>query len=351
MKIWFRFLFQRLLLTFLFFLLCFFVLYVMIDLSAHGVRFLSQDKATLIGILLFYWQNFLLYLQYFASIALLLASLKVLTDCNAHCELVALQMAGLSKKTLLLPFFTLSALLSLGLYATAEWLTPSALEATLAFRAEHSQKKKIPKPAKVSSFSLGDDSEIVYQSFDAAKGEFFDVFWIKSGNDLWHMKYLRIHEQPPEGRFVDHLQRNASGLVEKTESFATLSFPSLSWKRKKALEPFVPFENRPLSTLLRQALTATPDRPSLLSHLHYKLALPLFPFLLLLGVAPMAMRFGRAQSTFLLVALSLFISIGAMVILDGMLILGESHVLPSFLAIWGPLALLFLATWRPFAKL
>jgi hypothetical protein len=34
-----------------------------------------------------------------------------------------------------------------------------------------------------------------------------------------------------------------------------------------------------------------------------------------------------------------------------MLILGENQVIPSYLAIWSPMTLLFLATLRPFARL
>lgn len=351
MKIWHKYLLRHLVKTFLFFLACFFAIYIIVDLSAHGVRFLSSGKTTFSEMALFYLRTFAMHLQYFLPITLLLASLKVLLSLNSHHELVALQMAGLSKKTLLRPFFSVAACLSCVLYANNQWFAPDALDGASTFRSEHSKKKKKTKKEHVYNIAFEDDSELIYQSFDEKKNELFDVFWVKNAHDIWHMKYLKIDLKPPEGRFVDHLQRKESDRFEKTESFSTHSFPALSWKEEVALERIVPFENRPLSTLLTQATNLTADRQRIFSHLHYKIALPLFPLFIILGISPIAMRFTRSRSTFLIVGASLILTFGFMMFLDGMLILGENQVIPGYFAIWTPIALVFFALIRPFARL
>jgi len=351
MRLWNRYLFRVLFNTFLFFLFCFFLIYVVVDLSVHGIRFISIGKATFPEIAIFYSRSFAMHLQYFLPITFLLAALKVLLDLNSHCELVALQMAGLSKKTLLRPFFSVAAILSLALYANSQWLAPDAQEAAKTFRGEHSSSKKKPKREHVYNLALGDDSELIYQSFNEKQSELFDVYWVKTVDDIWHMKYLKTDLDHPQGRYVDHLQRNAQGQFEKTESFPILSFPKLPWDSDATLERFVPFENRSISTLLSQASVLTADRQSIFTHLHYKIALPLLPFFIIIGISPVIMRFNRSRPTFLIVAISLCLCFGLMTILDGMLILGENQVIPSYLAIWSPMTLLFLATLRPFARL
>jgi lipopolysaccharide export LptBFGC system permease protein LptF len=259
-------------------------------------------------------------------------------------------MAGLSKKTLLRPFFSLAAVLSLTLYANSQWFAPDAQDAAHTFRSEHSSSKKKKKREYVYNLALDDDSELIYQSFNEKQNTLFDAYWIKTPDDIWHMKYLECGEHP-QGYFVDHLQRNRQGQFEKTESFPTRPFPRLSWDKDATLERFVPFENRSISTLLSQALIFTADRPSIFAHLHYKLALPLLPFFIIIGISPVVMQFNRSRPTFLIVAISLCLCFALMTILDGMLILGENQVIPGYLAIWGPIALLFLGISRPFAKL
>ena len=350
MKIWHRYLFGHLIKTFLFLLVCLFATYVIVDLSVHGVRFLSQAATYLSDVALYYVLNFAKHLELFLPLPLLLSSLKVLIDLNTHHELVALQMAGLSRKTLLRPFFAFAAMLTFVCYANSQWLAPEAQDAADAFRSQHLRKKKV-KREHVYNVALDDDSELIYQSFDEKKKELFDVFWVKGENDLWHMKYLRIDLKHPQGRFADHLQRNEKGQFEKIESFSEKSFPDLPWNEDATLERFVPFENRSLSTLLVQARALTADRQSIFSHLHYKIAVPLLPFFIIIAISPIAMRPGRTHPTFLIVALSLFIFIGLMIILDGMLILGENQVLPGYIAIWGPIALLFASSFPRFAKM
>ena len=349
MRLWFRLLLFRLAGTFAFLLISLFFLYVIVDLSVNGVRFFSAETAP-VEIALYYVRNFAEHLEIFFPLGFLLAAMKVLFDLNLHRELVALQMAGLSKKKLLLPFFLFASLLSAGSYFNSQWLAPDAQEAASSFRLEHAKKKKKMRE-QVFPLSLEDGTELVYQSFDPQKNRFFDVFWLKAPDDIWHMKYLKADSQLPIGLFVDRLSRNSSSQFEKKESFAEKAFPEIRWDETAPLQRFVPYENRPLATLFFQSRAESADKPCILSHLHYKLALPLLPFLILLSIGPFSLHFARSLPFFLFAACALFAFAALCTLLDGMLILGENRVLLPAVAIWTPFLLSFALSFRPFFKM
>lgn len=349
MVLWQKYLLRHLLQVFFFLLLCVFVIYILVDFSIHGVKFLSLGKTTFIDLSLYYLRLFARHLELFISLSFLLSSLKVLLDLNGHQELVALQMAGLSKKRLLFPFFALAALLSFTCYCNSQWLSPDAQDAADAFRKVHLKTKK--KQQNVYNIGLEDDTELIYQNFDPTHQELFDVFWVQSSNSIWYMKYLNISSKPVRGRFVDHFACNSEGQFEKQESFPSHEFPKLAWGDEVKLQRFIPFENRSLSTLFQQASALTANRESALSHLHYKIAMPLLPFLILLFISPIAMRFSRTRPTLLIVAGSLFAFIGFITFMDASLILGENQVLPPSLAIWFPFAALTTFALPSFSKM
>ena len=351
MKIWKRYLLGRIGKTFLFILACILAGYILVDLSINGFRFFSKGTTTFADIALYYLRQFAMHLELFLPLSFLLAALKVLFDLNSHRELVALQMAGLSKKKLLSPFFLFAGILTLASYINSQWFAPTAQEAVYAFRESHPKGKTKTKREHVFTLSLDDDSELVYQNFDEKKKELFDVFWIRSPDDIWHMKILNFDSKPPQGRFADRLIRTKEKQFIKLESHETIALPDLRWDEDAIVHKFVPFENRPISHLLVQACYDNADRQRISSHLHYKFALPLLPFLVIIGISPVSMRFARRHPTFLITACSLFAFVSLMTVLDGMLILGENLVLPSYIAIWSPIAAVFALTIRSFAKL
>lgn len=348
MKLWFRYLFHRLIQSFFFLLLSILILYVIIDFSIRGVKIVSHDTTTSLSILFHYLYQFTIYFDLFVSIAFLLASLRVLIDCNTHQELTALQMAGLSKPKLLLPFFLLALFLVFASIANNQWFSPDAGNETTAFKETISPKKT--KKQKVFSLALKDGSELIYQNFLSQRKELSDVYWIRSTQDVWHMKRLKIDSKPPTAYFTDHLIRSEKGQFEKIESFPLLPLPELLWEKGAALQKFVPLENRSLTTLFHQAHSSSSEKHSIFSHLYYKLALSLSPLLILLHIAPHAFRFSRNKSSFLFVTCSLFSFLGFTTLLNGMLILSENQVIPALLAIWGPIGLSSAFLIRPYFK-
>lgn len=350
MKIWERYLLFRLFLTTLFILACIFGIYLIIDLSIHSVRFFADGRANLLLIILYYIHSFSMHLDIFFALAFLLSAMKVLFDLNHHLELIALQMAGLSKQRLTRPLFILGAALTIFSYANAEWLAPNALESIESFRKVHAKRKKQTQREHVHAVTLDDGTEIVYQRFDAHEKILFDAFWIKSVDELWHMKIVELDRTPLVGRFVDHFIRNPKGQLSISESFENRPLPDLPLEAAQALQKFVPFENRPLWTLLSQSFSQCADIEMIRAHLHYKLSLPLLPILISLALSPILLRFSRQLPTFLIAACALFALISIFIILDGMLILAENRVIDPAIAIWSPWAICMLISLRRFLK-
>ena len=348
MSIWFRYLFRHLILSFLFFFCCILALYTAIDLSINGIRFLSKDATSIIGILINYLRHFSKLFDLFSSFSFLLATLKVLIDLNTHRELSALQIAGISAKRLLMPFFLLAALLTIASYGNSQWISPNAQQ---TIQGTQSKKRKSKTEGRIFSVDLEDGSELIYQMYCPEKEELFDVFWIRSPTDLWHIKYLKVHSKPVQGRFAEHFTRNHHGIFEKTESFEHSIFPDLQCNSSASLQKFIPFEERPLLLLLQQAMAKGAEKQKSGAHLQYKLALPLIPFLMLFSIAPFAFRFSRGTFAFLFASCCFFAYVGLRTLLDALLILAENQVFSPFLAIWGPLAICFTVSLYFFSRL
>ncbi len=348
MKIWQKYLFKKALLAFLFFFFCLIAIFIVVDFSVHGLRFLSSQTTSVVDIILYYARIFATLLDLFLPLSFLLASLKVLLDLSGKGELVALQMAGLSKKRLLIPFFAIASGLSLFSYINAEYFAPDAQDLTSAFMSAHKPPKKENRDAQLFSISLADNSNLIYHYYETNQRTLYDVFWIRAPDDIWHMKSLQTDEL--KGSFVDHLIRNEVHQLEKTDSFAEKIFEELPLNPKILLQKFVPYDNRPLFTLFVQALGVSADKPRILSHLYYKLLVPLTSLLIPLIIGPIAMRFARHRPQLLITASCLFGFISLKVVWDGMLVLGENQVLPPIVAMMGPIGFVLLFAVPQFAK-
>lgn len=346
MKLWQRHILLRLIRTFFFFLASLLSIYVIIDLSAHGVRFFA--KSNMADILLYYLNTFSTQLDLFLSLTFLLSALKVLVDLNIYRELVALQMAGISKKKLLSPFFLWAFCLGVISYANSQWCIPHAGKYSNDFKASYKAKKKVKTP-KLYSTPLEDQSELIYRAFDPIKEELIDVFWVRSPNDIWHMKTLQMSSL--EGQFVHHLVRSENQLLTKQQSLPCKHFSEISWDPNVALHHFIPYESRPLSTLLVQAYGRPADMRIVCSHLYYKLLTPLIPCLIVIAIGPVVLRYTRKLAVALFFAIGIFGLLSLKTILDGMLILGENQVLPSYVAIFSPIVVVLLGAFPRFARM
>ncbi|MBS0625853.1 MAG: LptF/LptG family permease [Verrucomicrobia bacterium] len=347
MKIWQRYLFFRLLKSFLFILFSIFTLFSIVDLAIRSGKIFGSHLLPDFETILYYFYQFSNYLGYFFPLALLLSSIQVLLDLNSHNELTALQMGSLSRKKLLAPFFILAGILFILSLANQQWVAPSAQASAFQYTVAHARHKKKQLREHVQTLILEDGSEMIYQRFDANKKELFDVFWIQNPSKIWHMKYFQVGLS--EGRYVDQFSRGNS-LLEKVASFDKRLFPEIHIDEEAAFKPFIPYEQRTLKQLAFQSLAKSGERPKLLAHLLYKFSQPLLLFLAILAIAPVTFRFSRTRSAFAVIAFALFGFVSVMMCLDGMLILAENQVLPAAIAFGAPLLAIFVLSYRPFTR-
>jgi len=350
--IWQRYLFKEVIKTFFFFLGAFFFLYFLLDYSSHAQDFIQNKQLIFKRISLYYAYHFIKRSDLLIPLALLVASIKVLFSLNQRHELLALQSAGIGIKKILRPLFLFAALCSLFNYVSTEWILPKAMNYIDTFHYahfRHSVRGNRKEPVHV--VYLQDHSKLLYQKYDPAKEEFFDLFWVRSADEIWRIRSLNIHLS---GSYVDRLERNKEGYFEKKESFPTFDFQEMHWNLAKEAQKKVPIENMSpsqLYKLYRQTFSTDYQKAEILTYLTFKILLPLFPLLTLLGIAPWCVQYSRTRTPFFLYALSLFSLLAFYVFLDAATILGANRILSPFWVIFAPFALCSMGFFWKFSKI
>ena len=80
-------------------LISIFIVFVLLDLATKSSKVFGTQFLPSYETFFYYCYQFSNYLHLFFPFSLILASIQVLLDLNAHHELTALQMGGVSKKT------------------------------------------------------------------------------------------------------------------------------------------------------------------------------------------------------------------------------------------------------------
>lgn len=341
--IWQRYITKEICKVFALFLFAFFFVYVAIDYSTHMQDFIQDNKIQVGHLLVYYGHHFVKRSDLLIPLALLIATIKVLSSLNHNHELLALQTAGIKLKTLFKPFFLFAAACSLFLLASAEFVLPYSLNFIDQFHDnhfKHSTKGRRKEP--IHALHLKDNSKLIYQSFDPSREALIDVLWVCSADEIWRIKYLRADPLLPIGQYVDHLKRGSDGLLEKVASFDSYHFKQLHFDSTLPKRGMIPIENRSASNLWQLAFQkkATTDyqKPEILTYLSYKAIIPFLPFLVIIASAPFCTSYSRNRPLFAIYALGLFGFIAFYTLMDACLILGANHTLPPFWVIFTPFA-------------
>lgn len=352
-RLWERYFFSEALKTLIFFLTSLYFIFVLVDFSTHSVHFYTYSKPNIWEVVLYYLHHFVRYLDIFFPLTLMLSTIKVLLGMNTHNEIAALQTAGVSSKQLLRPFFLLALLLSALCYLNFEYLAPKSLDYIENFQVAHSKNPKKKSKKSLQALPLKDQTQLVFQSYDSKNKTLFDVFWIKSPDEIYHAKYLKAGKERT-GFYVDHLERGTDQIFEKKASYESLTFAEMPKFEVSSKKTNIPYENRSISSLLRQfyheRYSSQEERANILTHLNLKLATPLFPFLVLIACAPFCLRFSRYIPIFFLYAISLFGLVSFLTMMDAAAILAENQMLSPFALIWLPLLGAFCIFGYRFAK-
>lgn len=347
--IWQRYILKEVLKIFFLFLFSFFFLYALIEYSMHVQEIIKNNKISWISLSLYYGMLFSKRCDLLLPLSLLISSVKVLTSLNKRNELLALQAAGIPLHRLTRPFFFVG-LICVGLsYANFEILAPKSLNYIDHFEQKQFKKKSKKKEFKPSVFALPleDGSRLLYQTYDPEEKTFFDLFWVQTPDRILHMKTLEITEPHPIGTFVDILQRNEKGQLEKKFSFESQIFNTLSFNFNLQDHFEMSMENHSITELTRMTLQKTPlfleNRWLVHTYLYFKLFMPWLPVLVLIGVVPFCVIFSRTYPSFLIFSLTIFGYIAFFTLMDGCVVLGEMRVIPPFWAIFTlPIAFFFI---------
>lgn len=340
-KIWQKYLLKETLKFVLFFLFCIYTTYFLLDFSIHGMKIFTKNSVNIFEVIIYYYHNFIMQLNLFLSLGFMLAIIKVVFSMNHHNELIALMMAGVSKNKIAHVLFLIAAFFSLISYLNVEFCVPYSSKSIENFKNSHLRTKKTKTASSVQTLLLDNSTKLVYQKYDRSKKELFDVFWIISSDDLWHIKYLRPNEKPPLGLFANHFIR-VNGKLIKTKSYESHHFKHINFD-KAASASLEPFETRSLHTLYAQYLSkrfsSSKEKAHLSSQLNYKLSMPLLPFIIVFAILPVCMRFSRTTHVFATTSFALFGFVVFYSLMDAAVILSENQVGSSFYIIWTPFLL------------
>lgn len=354
-KIWERYFLRQMCQVFLLFLIGFYALYVLIDYSNHAGSF-KHHHFTLVDIVRFYGFEFITRMDVLVPFAILIAFIKTVTTCNTNNELVALMASGIPLKRLMRPFIAFALLCTALIYFNTEVLQPYAVNNHNQLEESRAKKKqKKYKHAVIQQVALKDGSSIVFHRYESATKRFYDAYWIRNIDDIYRIKYLYPHTSLPLGEVVEHLQRNKSGDLLITETFAEKSFDQMHFD-KNSLLTTISMPSELSISALKEKLPKPGHSPSeketqILTLYYYKLAFPWLCLLAVIAPASFCTRFSRTVPLFFIYAGCIFALVAFYIVLDAAVVLGERQVISPELAIWLPFSLVFLTFGYKFSRL
>lgn len=340
-KLWARHFYSQVIKLFLFIIVCFYGIYVLIDYASHSRSFHSGWQT----IFYHYLIEFIQKIDVLVPFALLIATVRTLCRLNSLNEMVALRASGVPLKTLLRPFIIFGCACTLLLIANNEFFMPTAIQKQHKLAQQHEKSKHKGKHhSAIQQLMLEDGTSVIYSKYEAAEKQFIDAYWIKSIDELYHMKKLS-HEMTPLGIKVDVMERNANGELVLTQSFDNKAFPELHFNQERLIATIAQPDEEAISTLWNKlSLTApemTEKQCQVTSCFFHKLILPLLCILAVIAPAPFCVHFSRQLPIFFIYACSIFGLVAMYLVMDAGLVLGKRQVLSPFLAVGIPFIAVF----------
>jgi len=341
-KIWERYFLKETLKTFLLFILCFYGLFVLIDYATHAASFHRTGLALHWQDIAFYYLlEFIKRMDVLIPFALLLSTIRTLTNLNVHNELVALMASGVKLKTLLRPFIYLALLFTMLLYLNTELFIPKALKEMKHMDNLRSIAKHKDRHNKtIHNLTLEDGSTLLFQNYDSIEEHFFDAYWIQSADEIYRIKFLYPYKEVAEGHFVDHLERSPAGAMSAKGSYEKTTFPKMKFNNATLFETLTTPDEQSYSELWPKIASLVESesekQAQLVATFYFKLVMPWICLLAVIAPAPFCINFSRNQSFFFLYACSIFGLVAMYIIMDSALVLAERQVMLPAAAILVP---------------
>lgn len=341
--IWERYFYKEFIRAFLSILFGIFALYVVVDLMAH-LKYLMHGYSTFSTWFVYYAANFSKRLDILVPFSLLLTSIRTIFSMQQKGEFVAMLASGVSKKTLLKPFLMVSFLATFGLYANYECTLPLAIPrlnliADTAFGKEEVEKYT----PELKEIILQDSSKIFYSSYNRKLKQFKDLFWIRTPDEIYHMKTLTtLDPSTPIGAKVDKIVRGSSDTLEKVASFDNYTFKDLKLTKEILKNSLTSAEEQSMSQLAIQlplcASSTSKKSREIRATFYSKIAFPWLCILAFIAPVPFCFTFSRNKSPLALYLIAIASLFCFNVILEAAFVIAKSEIIPSFLAIalpWG----------------
>lgn len=323
--IWQRYFIREVLKTFALLITTFFGLYILIDYASH------PSATTWSEWLRYYLSDFTKRMDVLIPFALLIATVRTLTQLNMHHELTALLASGISLNRLMRPFLLIGFAFTLLIYINYQFFLPAALPPA-------SQKAQKSKRLPVNHFLMPDGSTVLFHDYQ--NGAFNDLYWIKTPDEIYHARTLK----DSVGASVDHIVRSDKGYLYLAEHLPAYDFPPFDQEQLRVT--VTPPSDLSLSTLFQQIPAASSKNSEkesfLLTAFYTKLALPWLCLFAVIGPMPLCLRFTRTLPLFFIYSFSIFSLVALYLILDAAMVLGKRQVLWPAAAIWIPMGSFFL---------
>jgi lipopolysaccharide export system permease protein len=352
-RIWERYFTFELLKLLSLFLITFYLLYVAIDYSSRSPEF-TRKEMTLAQISLYYLLHFVQQLDILLPFALMCATLRTVCSLNVNNELVALIASGISLKRITRPF-VLIALASVALlYVHFEWARPKAITELKKLGMTPIQYANTnPAGPSAASYIAEDGSRLLYQDYDSSRERFFDLYWIRSGQEIYRCQYLYPDRTHSIGTMVDHLVRNSEGEMEFVASYNSKVFEELGFTDDRMGKILSTPKELSISALWAEypsrGKRLTDRNILVMSKLHHHLAFPWMALLVVIAPLSFCLRFTRHLHIFLLYGASVVAFLIFMTILQTFLVLAENQVIPPQAGSWAPFLLSYMtALWYYF---
>lgn len=319
--LYFRFIFRKL-----------FALFLLIHFSVMGAYFcldlLTFSSFPTSSKLFFHFLSLVLSKSdFFITFSFLLAAIHTLQSLKQHGELTALQVSGISKIGLILPFFTLTLFLALFSF----WNIEFGIQTARGWKAKSSHKKKTTHISPIEVKYLSDHSRLIYQE-DGSK--IFDLYWIISDKEIWHCKEVFQENNQLVGHFVDILKQNSLSRFEKSDSFLSYNLP---FQLDDCTERFILPEKSPLSkvygTLTNESLMISADRAKFLTAFIYKIIYPWFPLIFMTAILAFLLP-SRAKTSYFSFLIGIFCYLLFYSMMKTFMILGENYLISPWITVF-----------------
>lgn len=331
-----------------FYLIGFYLLYSMVDSTTHLHEFNNNSSLHVLDILCYYTHVCIKRLEILLPLAFMMALLKVLLEMNQKKELIALFTHGLKKTTFLKPILLVACSVSLILFLSFELLTPKALNYVESFERtyfhHHEDKAAAPKFLQLANHGV-----LIYSRHSSHPCCYLDVFYIVSESEIWKMDQLTL-SKASKGVRAEHYIKQGQGMYALQEQLSEVSFENIEILYDSEILNASSIECGSFSFLYHYlkkiAFLDKKMRGKITTYIFFKLSVLLLPFLITIACIPLGLLFSRKLPLFVIYAMCIVGMIGYFLIMDAAIILGESLILPSWIAVFGPL-LFILASFIP----